>query len=470
VKINKLLRIFNFPSRIIFCYHLGLYPVMKWRTVEATEDTPLWGCTNVRKCPKLLALTYSHNPKSQNYSRSRRCLALVVVFALSLGFFVLCAGEAWAKEPPPTKAEKGEEGLRPVTTADKDNGGGAGPAIVGEPAESMGDKSMGDKEPAGSKGPPVDSPPSQTPPPKTPPPGGAEPPVETTTPPPVGTTTPPPTTTPPQVDTEPATPLVDDEPTAPILATMPADVAEPTTATTAPSDSVQEPTGQPQTVSQAPEPLDGPEIPDGSSAAGALPPPAPPGDADPMVAPPPSSEVLPSEADATLRELLAPVSNAATPSVPFSPAANRSGGGSALGPAFSVSEAWRPLARSLGTTAASNVVHSFQSTLGTLLGNFFAQGSPTETPSSSSGTQSPSASTAPPHPLPPLLPIGGSSSITWPEGGLTGSVGGGPLLLLFGALATGLVLLSRKDGRLWLNLGEVPKPSSALLLPLERPG
>ncbi len=51
-------------------------------------------------------------------------------------------------------------------------------------------------------------------------------------------------------------------------------------------------------------------------------------------------------------------------------------------------------------------------------------------------------------------------------------MGGGPLLLLllFGALATGLVLLSRKDGTLWLNVCEVPKPSSALLLPLERPG
>jgi hypothetical protein len=237
---------------------------------------------------------------------------------------------------------------------------------------------------------------------------------------------------------------------------MPANAAEPTP-TTALSSSAQEPTGQPQTVSEAPKPHEeGPEIPSGSTAAAS----SPPGDDDPLVTPP-SSGVPTSVASAPLRELLAPVSNAATPSVPSSPAAERNGGW-ALGSAFSVPEAWPPV--------ASDVVRSLQSTLGALVGNFFAQGSPAQTPSSSSGTQSPSAS-APPNPLPPLLPIGGSSSIASLEGGLAGSVGGGPLLLLlFGALAAGLVVLSHRDGRLSLNLCEVPKPSSALLLPLERPG
>src|ERR671920_465769 len=47
--------------------------------------------------------------------------------------------------------------------------------------------------------------------------------------------------------------------------------------------------------------------------------------------------------------------------------------------------------------------------------------------------------------------------------------GGGLVLLLLGVLASGLILL-RRDGPLSWASCEMPKPSSALLLPLGRPG
>lgn len=70
-------------------------------------------------------------------------------------------------------------------------------------------------------------------------------------------------------------------------------------------------------------------------------------------------------------------------------------------------------------------------------------------------------------PSSPLAPLGGSSFSL--SGGQAGS-GGGLTPLLVCVLASGLVLL-RRDGLLfrWAPY-EPPKPSSALLLPLERPG
>jgi hypothetical protein len=87
------------------------------------------------------------------------------------------------------------------------------------------------------------------------------------------------------------------------------------------------------------------------------------------------------------------------------------------------------------------------------------------TQSSSGGGGAP----APPEPLfPPMSPSGDSSFFSLSGVGQAGP-GGGLVLLLLGVLASGLILL-RRDGPLSWASCELPKPSSALLLPLERPG
>jgi hypothetical protein len=85
----------------------------------------------------------------------------------------------------------------------------------------------------------------------------------------------------------------------------------------------------------------------------------------------------------------------------------------------------------------------------------------------STGPESPSNGV--PQPASPIAPpLGGSSFSS--SGGQAGLGGGGfsPLLLIC-VLASGLVLL-RRDGLLHRTSCEPPKPSSALLAPLERPG
>jgi len=85
----------------------------------------------------------------------------------------------------------------------------------------------------------------------------------------------------------------------------------------------------------------------------------------------------------------------------------------------------------------------------------------------SSGPENPSDGA--PQPASPIAPpLGGSSFSS--SGGQAGLGGGGfaPLLLIC-LLALGLVLL-RRDGLLHRTSCEPPKPSSALLAPLERPG
>ena len=73
-------------------------------------------------------------------------------------------------------------------------------------------------------------------------------------------------------------------------------------------------------------------------------------------------------------------------------------------------------------------------------------------------------------PASPLAPpMGGSSFSLAGGGGGQAGPGGGVAPLLVGVLASVLVLL-RRDVRTWLVSCDLPKPSSALLLPLERPG
>jgi hypothetical protein len=90
---------------------------------------------------------------------------------------------------------------------------------------------------------------------------------------------------------------------------------------------------------------------------------------------------------------------------------------------------------------------------------------------SDEATQSPSGGAVPVplEPLfPPIAPSGDSSFFSMLGVGQAGP-GGGLVLLLLGVLASGLILL-RRDGPLSWASCEMPKPSSALLLPLERPG
>jgi hypothetical protein len=120
-----------------------------------------------------------------------------------------------------------------------------------------------------------------------------------------------------------------------------------------------------------------------------------------------------------------------------------------------------------GAANAANAANAADIT-DTLPGAPAPDGGPSPAPSSSgSGDASegtPQHERPPPSPLAPLW--GSSFSLS---GGQAGP-GGGLTPLLMCVLASGLVLL-RRDGLLFrLAPYEPPKPSSALLLPLERPG
>jgi hypothetical protein len=87
-------------------------------------------------------------------------------------------------------------------------------------------------------------------------------------------------------------------------------------------------------------------------------------------------------------------------------------------------------------------------------------------------TQSPLSGGGAPEPLEPLFPPrppSGDSSFFSLSGVGQAGPGGGLVLLLLGVLASGLIVL-RPDGPLSWTPCEMPKPSSALPLPPERPG
>jgi hypothetical protein len=91
-------------------------------------------------------------------------------------------------------------------------------------------------------------------------------------------------------------------------------------------------------------------------------------------------------------------------------------------------------------------------------------------PPSGGGTKEPSEDglpSPPPPPPPSPVPLGGS----YFSPSVGGQVGlGGVVPLLICVLAAGLILLRPLVGRLSWASCELPKPSSVLLLPLERPG
>jgi len=133
------------------------------------------------------------------------------------------------------------------------------------------------------------------------------------------------------------------------------------------------------------------------------------------------------------------------------------------------------LPSSVGTTAASavgtvqnaaaSVASATAEVLGTLTGSL--------TEPSAAGTQEdqPSEDTPQQQPAPPLAPpAGGGGSYSPSTGGGQLGTGGGFAPLLVGILALLAMSLLRRDFRTYLISCEMPKPSSALLLPLERPG
>jgi hypothetical protein len=139
-----------------------------------------------------------------------------------------------------------------------------------------------------------------------------------------------------------------------------------------------------------------------------------------------------------------------------------------------------PLPSSSGTTAtstmsdamsnvvnsAANIVHDAAASVAVEISGILASGSVDP----SSGETHDSSQEEAPQPVIPLAPPeGGSSFFSLSGGGQGGSLGVAPLLLPVGILASSLVLL-RRSGWRYLASYEVPKPSSALLLPLERPG
>jgi hypothetical protein len=136
-----------------------------------------------------------------------------------------------------------------------------------------------------------------------------------------------------------------------------------------------------------------------------------------------------------------------------------------------------PLPSSFGTAtsttsndvvnSAAKIAHDAAEKLATGISGTLGNGS---VDPSSDKTHDPLSEEEAPQPVTPLAPpAGGTSAFSLSGGGQGGSTGVAPLLLLVGVLASGLVLL-RHDGWRYLASCEVPKPSSALLSPLERPG
>jgi hypothetical protein len=138
------------------------------------------------------------------------------------------------------------------------------------------------------------------------------------------------------------------------------------------------------------------------------------------------------------------------------------------------------LPSSLGATAvgaavgtAVETVRSAAASVATEVLGTLAGGSPgLSSTNSTDGTQEdqPSEGSPPQQaPAPPLTPVGGSSFSPSTGGGQLGT-GGSFAPLLVGILALLATSLLRRDFRTYLISCELPKPSSALLGPLERPG
>src|SRR5215218_7449208 len=136
------------------------------------------------------------------------------------------------------------------------------------------------------------------------------------------------------------------------------------------------------------------------------------------------------------------------------------------------SAAVHPLTWTLNNVIGTNISATVSAVAGGLgtVGNWLSE-APSSTEDSSSSSQGTwPAPSAPVSPEQQQLPLG-SSYIGLSSGmGQTSSAGGLGTTLLLGVLFVASTMLLRRDFRTYLVSMELPKPSSALLSPLERPG
>ena len=423
-------------------------------------------------------------------------IAMSAALVLCLFAFVLLAGgEAWAAEQPSKTTQPGT--VESTTTingkvAEPVPGATKPPVVVTPPVE---------KPAAEDPAPPP--PTNETPPakePSPPPPTNETPPVEEPSPLPPRNETPP-AEEPSQPPTGPAPSTLEPEVAAPQPTTRPAtqwftattagEVVEsaPVVLTTSQSvtdfSRVLEPKPMPNDSSDVTPGVIDPALVSAAPAAGAddgyASGPAP-NPVLPVSGPTAASEqVLPAASGLAglVRGLVAepavPWRHGDPPRTPVNPTAVTGLTPSTPVPTVpaSVGGAFR-LPSSVGTTtasavgtvqsAAASVASATAEVLGTLTGSL--------TESSAAGTQEDQPSEGTPQPAPPLAPpAGGGSFSPFTGGGGQLGTGGGSAPLLVGMLALLTTsLLSRRDFRTYLISCEMPKPSSALLGPLERPG
>jgi len=413
--------------------------------------------------------------------RCRIRLALFVALVLSLGAFVLAAGEAWATEQPSqtplqgkvesTTIINGTKLAEPVPEATK-------PPTVPPPAE---------KPAAEDPAPPP--PTNETPPAKEPSPlpsTNEKPLAREPSPPPIdpAPSTPEPEVAAPQPTPQPApqwfTATADGEvvESAPIVLTTSQSVTD--------FGKVLEPKSMPNdTPDVTPGVIDTAPAPAAPTAAAAddgytygpapdpvLPVPGPAAASEQVL---PAASGLAELVSGLVAEPAVPWRHGDPPRTPVDPTAVT--GLSPSTPVPTVPASVRGalhLPSSVGTTAASavgavqsaaaSVASATAEALGTLTGSL--------TEPSAAGTQEDEPSEGTPQPAPPLAPPaggGGSFSPSTGGGGQLGT-GWGSAPLLVGILALLTTSLLRRDFRTYLVSCEMPKPSSALLGPLERPG
>jgi hypothetical protein len=461
---------------------------------------------------RLLTLGQPHrNTAIRAHLQSRRALALLVVLVLCLSAFVLAANEAWAKEQPSPAAQRGPaEGKN--TPNGQANGQVAEP-VSGTPTPSL----TPPVAPPAFQGQPAVTPPVQTPP-------VVNTPVETAPPPPKSET-PPPAEKPssPPLEPVPSTPEPD---AAPQPTPQPAPQAggeEDVEYDPVPHTSQRPMTGSDRVVEPEPVSTASPNIVDKvvHEVIDLAPAPATPATADEgHTAGPAPDPVLPLPALAAASDQVLPAASeglaalvrglvtepaTAPATAPIAPWAAPWGGdgplttitnnkpaaafvAAAVPAAPAVGEALR-LSSSLGTRAAG----ALGSTMGTIqsaatsaaraatsVASATAEvfralaggsaGTPSSSTDATSGTQQAPSGGAPQDPVAPLAPPLGDSLFS-PFTGAAGQLGGGGVApLLVGILALLTVTLTRRDFRTYLIACEMPKPSSALLRPLERPG
>jgi hypothetical protein len=382
-------------------------------------------------------------------------------------FVVLAGGEAWAAEQPSQTAQPGT-----VQSTTMINGKVAEPVAEVTPPV---------------KTPPVETPPAQTP---LPPTNEETPPAEEPSPPPVepAPTTPEPEPAPQPTPQRFAVVITDGEvvESEPVLTSQSAadfgQVLEPKPMSNASPDVV-DPTPTPAAPAAADDGYASGSAPAGPAPDPVLPVPGPAAASEQvlpaasglaglvrgLVAEPAASPAAP-RGDGGLRPTPADANPAAglTPSAPVQTVPASVGGALRLPSSLGTTAASAAgTVQSAASTAASTAASVAAEILGSLTG-----GSPVNSSTNSTnGTQEqqPSEGTPQPAPAPVAPPVGGSSFSLSTGGGQLGT-GSGFAPLLVGILALLGTILLRRDFRTYLVSCEMPKPSSALLMPLERPG